>query len=247
MIWDAIVPKYIDGNRLVTPSAYVSGGNGQGSDNGPMYTSEFYFMLPNSTIYKSGFLSRIEPCIDPLGNLRRVPYPTPPLQSNRQTGPDDYLGVLNASKALGITSIPRTFLKAVIKNLGSLNNESPGKWSWRGFLVRQPQLVAAMVFAAFPNRWNPVHMFMRTLAFPFSAYSAAVIALSCRGKDKSDTDSRRLSWHLVQIMKDNSLLCWFASKLWYNRLYHDYGPIGMRAVAAIYYSPGHPFAEYWIN
>lgn len=252
-LYSDIQAYYTDGNSLVTPSRYTATGNGQGSDNGPMYTAEFYVMLiknykwPWLPVAKMEFTRKISRCIDARGNLRRVPDPTPVGQSNRQVGPDDYIGVLNASKQLGDTKIPRTFLKAIILGKGTLNNESPGKWSWRSFLARQPQLLAAMISASFPEPVNPLHMLIRAAALPLYIYTAAAITISCWRTPIGNTDARRLSWHLVQVTQHSSLLCWLASKIWYARLCRDYGSDGMKAVAAVYYEKNHPFANYWVT
>lgn len=242
-----ILANYIDGNYMVTPNP-CSRTVQSGSDNAPMYTSEFYVML-----YKRGEMDingglwalrhLIARCIDSYGMLNRVPTSQP----SGLTGPDDYLGVLNACKTFVDTSIARGFLKASLRFLGCLNNENPGKWTWQSFLHRQPQITAAMIAAAFPSFLNPLHWLMRVLFFPWFLYAAGAIAISCINESIGSTDPRRLSWHLLQTTKGVSLLCYLASKIWYRRLYRDYGPDGMKAVAKIYYSPGHPFSRFWCD
>lgn len=239
--------NYIDGNCMVTPNPCPRTVQ-SGSDNAPMYTSEFYVML-----YKRGEMDTkgglwalntlIRKCIDAFGMLNRVPTSQP----SGLTGPDDYLGVINACKTFGNTSIPRGFLKASLRFKGCLNNEHPGEWTAQSFLHRQPQITAAMIAAAFPSYSNPLHFCVRLIAFPWFLIAAITIAISCINEPIGSTDPRRLSWHLLQTTKGASLLCWLASKIWYRRLYRDYGPEGMKAVAKIYYSPGHPFASYWID
>lgn len=242
---DEISP-FIDGNLLVAPSL-VSPGTLKASDNGPMYTAEYYVMLKKlDQIFTEDvldFQSRIGNCINPQGMLNRTPIG----QDDGQEGPDDYLGVLNGCVQFGNTDIPRRFLKAVFKYQGALNNESPGTWTIQSFLIRQPQLLAAIVAASFPSWKNPLHILIRILSIPFFIYAAGCIAVAGLGDDHNDTDSRRLSWHLMQIMKPVSLLGWIASTIWLRRLYKDYGPTGMQAVASIYYQPGHPFAKYWVT
>lgn len=254
-IYEDVIAGYTDGNGLVTASP-CSGPNrpGQGSDNGPMYSSEALIMAKKLGVFDGDkdaifLLLCIRACIDRNGLLHRVPVPTPAGQSNRQEGPDDYLAVLNLCKHIEHTEIPRQFLGAVLEYFGFLNNESPGYFSKSSFLIRQPQLLAAMTSAAFPSLHNPAHWAVRIIAFPFFLIAAIVIATSCIGVEKGDTDSRRLSWHLLQTTKPVSLLCYLASKLWYKRLYRDYGPTGMKAVASIYYYPqgSHPFAKYWVT
>lgn len=241
------IESYIDGNGLVAPNL-VDPGSGAASDNGPMFTSEYYIILAKSGLLteadKQRFNILISQCIDKNDMLNRFPINQP----SRQEGPDDYLGVLNACKHLGITDIPRKFLFTTLIHLGFLNNENEELFSLRSFLIRQPQLLATMFSAAFPSLFNPLHILLRLLGFPFYLIAALVIALSCINTDPYDTDSRRLSWHLLQITKGTSLLCKLASLLWYHRLHNDYID-GMRSVATIYYHPQgqHPFSRYWID
>lgn len=236
------IVQFIDGNGLVCPN--IPGASQRGSDNGPMFTSELMAMyemsgqLTDSDI--AYFHDHILPCLTD-GLLCRAPGATD------QEGPDDYYGVLNACKKLGITDIPRKILWASIKYLGFLNNGQPGKKTWQSFLVRQVQMVGAMVVASFPSLWNPLHWLARLAAFPAILVAAVSIAVSCIGVQPGDTDSRRLSWHLVQTMRDRSALCWLASLIWYKRLEKDYGQDGMKAVATIYYRDNHPFQRYWIT
>jgi hypothetical protein len=240
--------SYFDGNGLIAPNP-VPQGTLKGSDNGPMYTSEYYIMLKKSGLLTDkdiqDFQSKIGQCIDIEDLLNRVPVD----QLDGLEGPDDYYGVLDGCKQLGNTKIPRQFLWAVIKNKGALNNVSPGVWSWQSFLIRQPQLLTSMIAAAFPSFINPLHLLIRFLSLPLFLIAAVAIAVSCWGSPTSDTDSRRLSWHLWQCVGKVSLLCWLASKVWLWRLYSDYGSNGMKAVASIYYhpQPTNPFSTYWIT
>jgi hypothetical protein len=240
------IPKYIDGEGFVAPGL-VSPGQFRGSDNGPSFSSEYYVMLNklNQLVNQdiSDFQAKIEANIDVGGLLNRHNVA---LGDNGQEGPDDYFGVLSACKELGITDIPRQFLKAVWTYKGALNNEKPGTWSWRSFLIRQPQLVACMVAAAFPSWINPLHLICRTLAAPFFLAAAISLSISCIGAPLSDTDARRLAWHVQNTVKGMGPMCWLASKIWLKRLYKDF-PDGMQDVAKIYYQTGHPFGEYWVT
>lgn len=243
-----IIP-YIDGNNLVAPNI-VPPKTKVGSDNGPMFTAEYLIMLlyngemTTADVFEH-YVSEyggIGSCITNEGMLSRVPRG----QIASQTGPDDYYGVINLSKHFGDVGLPRGFLKALIRYMGFLNNNNPGQWTKSAFLVRQPQLVCAMVTAAFPSFINPIHILIRLLCFPLYAITAAIIATSCINEPVDSTDPRRLSWHLVQTVKSTSLLCFLASLIWYNRLHNDY-LAGMKSVAYIYYSQGHPFSKYWVD
>ena len=239
-----IIP-YTDANNLVSPC--LTHGILKGSDNGPMYTSEYYVILQKlnelTPADTANYKNKINTCINEEGMLCRVPIG----QDDGQEQVDDYYGVLNGCKQLKITSIPRRFLKAIFKYKGSMNNESPGTFQWDAFMPRQLQLMAAMISAAFPSWWNPIHVLIRIFFWHLYLYTAIIIATSCIGTDPSSTDPRRLSWHLVQTVSSHSLLCRLASYIWYWRLYKDYGPLGMQAVAKLYYQDNHPFQRYWVT
>jgi len=107
-------------------------------------------------------------------------------------------------------------------------------------LWRQPQLLfAALIADGYPSLFLP----------PLNLIAALVIATSDMFTDPTNTDARRLSWHLIQATKDHSILCKLASLIWYARLHKDYGSDGMKGVAAIYYNPkgldSNPYSKYW--
>ena len=240
---------YIDGNGLMAPNPQSQPPMGSGSDNGPCFTAEYYVILAKNNELtdqdKADFDQKISQCIFPEGILNRVPI----TQTDSQEEVDDYYAVLSGCKVLGNTEIPRKFLWATIKYLGFMDSTNPEKLgNWNSWMLRQPQLIACMVSAAFPSFLNPLHWVMRILALPFYFYAAIVIALSCIGTDIGNTDARRLAWSLIQATAPTSLMCWLASKIWYSRLYRDYLN-GMADVAGIYYSPknDNPYQKYWIT
>ncbi len=237
---------YIDGNGLITPRQAVEGSR-IGSDNGPMYTAEYYVILQKLGLLTPQDIARfhalISSCISSNGMLNRVPVG----QDDGQEQADDYYAVLNACYHLGITDIPRRLLGATFNYLGFLNNVEPGTKTLDSFLIRQVSLLAAMVSASYPHLYKPGHILARMVFFPAFVWAAITIAISGFKTPTGDTDSRRLSWHLLQVTNKVSLLCNLASLLWYHRLYNDYGPEGMKNVAYIYYEPHgvHPFSQYW--
>ena len=240
---------YIDGNGLLAPNPQPRPPVGKGDDNGPMFTAEYYIMLEKTSQItdqdKADFGQKIGQCIYPQGILSRVPVG----QTDSQEEVDDYYGTLSGCKNLGNTAIPRKFLWAMIKYLTFMDSTTPGKLgNWDAFMFRQPQLIACMVSAAFPSLWNPIHWLARISAHLFYWYAAVVIALSCMNTPTSDTDARRLAWHLIEATAPTSMLCWIASKIWFKRLYKDY-PTGMQGVAAIYYQPNgnNPYQKYWVT
>jgi hypothetical protein len=238
---------YFDLNGFPAPSP-LTPGTINGSDNGPMFLAEYMVMLKKSNLLtdqdKQDFASRITACIGS-NMLNRVPVG----QNDGLEGPDDYLGILNACRELGNTTIPRTLLWGMIRYLGFMNNPAPGTFTEASFLARQPQIIAAMVNAAFPSMWNPLHYLIRHWAFFFYFCAAVSIYVSCINDPTSDTDGRRLSWHLQNNMKKNSLMCWIASHFWMKRLAKDYPGMLMNGVASLYYhpQPDNPYAKYWIT
>ena len=238
---------YVDGNNLLAPNL-VGPSPGKGSDNGPMYTSEYFIMLKKMGLITASdeidYATRISTCINSSGMLNRASVPT----DMYQEGPDDYYGVLNACMELNLVDMPRRFLWTLIRHVGFLNNTTPGKWTGSAFLARQPQLVCAMVAAAFPSLKNPLHYIVRLAALPLFMISAVVLLVSCIGAPTSDTDARRLAWHLGNNVSKVSVLTWLAYKVWLIRLKKDYTN-EMKGVAEIYYhpQPDNPYAKYWIT
>jgi hypothetical protein len=238
--------EYFDGNAMLTPAPCTPIPGKFGCDNN-MFTSEYYiFLKKNGQLTdqdKLDYATKMNACISN-NLLSRVPIG----QNDGQEGPDDLVAIANGCRELGNTAIPRTLLWGMIRYLGFLNNVNPGTFTEDSFLARQPQLIAAMINAAFPSMWNPLHYLVRHWAFFFYLVAAVTIFISCINDPTSDTDGRRLSWHLMNNMKKNSLMCWIASYFWTKRLYKDY-PKGMSDVAAIYYhpQPDNPYAKYWIT
>jgi hypothetical protein len=239
--------NYTDSNNLNTPAPCIPVPRKGGSDNGNMFTSEYYLMLSKNNQLnnqdKIDYSDKIKQCIS-FNLLNRVPIG----QNDGINGPDDYYGVMNGCIELGNIDIPRKLLWGCVKHLGFMNNVSPGTWTARSFLIRQPQLLCAMINASFPSFKNPSHMLIRLLSFPLYLISAIVILISCTGTPIDQADPRRLAWHLQNNLKKTSLLCYFASKIWVKRLYKHYFN-GMKDVAGIYYQPDglnqNPYSKWW--
>jgi len=152
-----IIP-YLDENGNVAPSVH----NGVGmSDNGPMFTSEYYIMLKRNGLLtpedKIDYEQQIRSHFyinDGVGLLQRSPG------RMQQEGPDDYHGVLAAAYELNIPSLSHDILMYGIKNFFMYNNEQPGKFhrlngefNWEGFQLRMPQLIA-MMFSGYNQTWK---------------------------------------------------------------------------------------------
>jgi hypothetical protein len=214
---------YWDGNGLLAPNP-VPLGTIRGSDNGIMFSSEFYIMLKKSGFLTKqdldNYITKIQSCVGQDRELHRAPGDISPDEV------DDYYAVYAGMKILGL----RPFFKLPLR------------------LWRQPQLAAAMISAKFPSLISPFHHIVRLIAFPLYFVACVTLLISCWNAPTSDTDARRLSWHLWQATKGASLMCWFAGRVWLRRLYKTY-PNGMKDVAAIYYQPhpNNPYSKYWIT
>lgn len=206
---------YVDGNGLLAPNV-VPSGTKRGSDNGPMFTSEYFITLfynLEPMVGKNSYQNLIALCIGEDKELHRAPGDSSPDEV------DDYYAAYSAHVTLEI--VPQ--FKLPVR------------------LWRQPQLLYASLCA----RKDP----FRILSYPLAVFTAIIIATSCMFTPVSNTDARRLSWHLIEATKHYSQLCYWASKLWFKRLHKDYGPSGMKAVAGIYYEPkglnNNPYSKYW--
>lgn len=234
---DEIRP-FLDKFNLVTIDRISSSGNGV------MYTGEYYSLLKKNneltSVDPADFAATISHCIDNKGLLNRSPI------SKDQEGIDDYLGVLSACKNLEIQSLPRMFLKSFLMFLGFMNNQNPGFPSFSSFLGRYPQFISCLIASAFPSKFNPLHILIRLLAFPFFFVTSLILLVNSLNSNGS-ADSKRLAWHVLECTESVSILCYLASKLWRKSLFRFYGSQGMLAVAKNYYGEYHPFSKYWVN
>lgn len=208
---DEINNGYIDGNDLVSPEL-VTPGTKRASDNGVLYSSEYYILLKlnNELILKdyADYRTLIQTCIGLDGFLHRAP------DDISQDEIDDHIGSLAAHNVLGL--YPRFNIPFAL---------------WRF-----PQLFFT---------WLLVRGYNRLLYWPLELITALIIAISSYNRPLTDTDSRTLAWLLIHAT-DRSWVCKEASKIWYRRLYKDYGsPNAMKSVASRYFPVGHPFRQFW--
>lgn len=192
----------------------------RGSDNGGVFTSEFYIMLAYNNELTEGdndsFIKLVNAFVQD-GYLRRFPGDL------TITETDDHHGILAAAKVLGVSDkIPH--IKIPFK------------------LWRMPQL--------FYLRDCHKYKWWKFWMWPTLLWTLGVIKFSCpKSTPLNDQDARRLSWLLIQGVSGTSSLLDEVIKDWYIRLYEDYGPTGMKAVAASYYLPvgNNPFAKNWVT
>lgn len=286
---DEIQSGYVDRFGLVSPHPIERTAPIAGSNNGVMYTAEYYCLLAKrgeqDALDALNSLAVFAKCQDRPGLLKRSP-------NNNVDGeaPDDYYGYLNycAMMRRRRSIYPGVPVKRyAFRHLGFMNNTNPGhirhgdgSVAWSSFIWRQPQLIA-MLYAAAPVTdsaalflsrlmganlclyfglfhnsallvtfglyWLYAVLTRNPFAFAWTRwYAAVVIATSCMFTKTDNQDARRLTWHAIETLTPVSWLTRQAAKVWYRRLYRQYGPDGMREVATRYYSVGHPFARYWV-
>jgi hypothetical protein len=217
-------------------------------DNETMYTSEMYIAMQKNGLAVQADLDKWEQLMDKSmivpGLTVRAPGDT------AIDAPDNIYGILAASKILNKPQVAYSILQYGFYNLGFFNTSNPnhiknsdGSWNWPSMQWRQLQ----MAFASYTA--SGMYKFWKFWLWPIMIYTGLAIAVSCVNTNTSDTDSRRLCWLLIQATQEDSWFCRMMAKIWFNRLYKDYGPTGMKAVASIYYNPkpANAFSTWWIN
>lgn len=235
----------VDGYSTNEP---IAPGTVMGCTNHTMYTSEMYIMKHklgiDSQLDRDKWEQLIDNCMLVPGLSLRFP------KFMDLDSPDNIYGILAASKVLNKPQVAYSMLQYGMSNYGFYNVFNPnhiknqdGSINWGALQWRQIQEIFAMHCA------SGNYKIWKFWLWPLEIYAGLVIATSCIGVETSNTDARRLSWLLIQAVKEDSLFCRLMSKIWYKRLYKDYGPTGMKAVAGIYYKPeiNNPYAKYWID
>ncbi len=205
---------------------------GRVCDNHSMFTAEYHRIRKD--LGATDFDWDMFKFLTPEGQPLRYPG------ADADLSPDDYLGLLNFFKLtpIGKYLYAGRLLSFGFRNLGFYNSPKTRE----GFLWRQPQLLTAALATNDRIKWYSFWY------FPLVLYTALVIAVAgTKASPVDDQDTRRLSWHLIQVMQDTSLLCRLAASLWWKRLRKQYGEDGIRLVFGRYFGFGHPFARYAVN
>lgn len=235
-----ISANFLDASGLVSPNP-CSPTAENASNNGIAYSGEYVTLLAltNQLAAVPRYISVMTNCEVPgySGLMQRSP------SNNRDSqSVDDYYGLLCGLYFTGVYPFARDILKYGLKHFGSFNNLNPGNFTFQSMLWRQPQLLAMNLWSAYPG-----NKLIKLLMFPFTLWTAGVIATACLGLDQTGgADPWRLTFLLVQVAKRESWFCKMASKLWYKRLNKVWSN-GMYGVYANYYHgmPGlqHPMTE----
>lgn len=219
------IAQYQDADGFVTPRI------GVGSNNGILYTSEYYVLLVKLGLARHddlyAFEQTMRKCQIEPGLFKRHPG------ASDQEGPDDYIGLTTAAYLLG-SDIAKEVLDYGKRHAFLYNNEMPGsvehtddRPNYSAMFGRSPSLIAHLYFAA-----------GETPSFPLRLCWAVSVAYSAF-RPSSDQDSHILSSLLVSAMGDKSGLCAHAARL-------RPSESKMRQIVGDYFSdPHHPLARHW--
>lgn len=196
------------------------------SDNGVLFTSQYYILLKEHGLLTpddvSAFIHKMR-FVNIDGNLKRYPSDT------GKEGPDDYIGLCSASKALG-TIDAHLIYEYGRKTFWNYNNENPDEVTLESWLGRQPGLIGYIKYCA-GHLMNPLEF--------LAIYVGTII--TAFGK-KEDTSDKLLALTMVSQLKNNLLfkpLCSFY--LW--KIRRTYGSIN--ELVRVYFGLNHPFSKWW--
>lgn len=261
------IKPFTDVDGLVAPYP-VSPTDHNTSDNGPMFTSEYYLLLALRGELEASdvqdWRNRILQCFKQPGLLCRVPVKYGVIS---QEGPDDYYGVLAASSILdpiiaeSILAYGQSREYALDPIFNYVQQRTGDVWWLRLIRLALGRVKVRYNFNNMGEGLTPESWMGRQLplvaAMHFAAnkkcpflirvFTALVIATSCMRRPISDTDGRRLAWLLICTAAPKCWMSKLASKLWYMRLKRDYPGKGMRGVAELYYQANHPFKTYHLE
>ena len=207
---------------------FVRSARGTGStDNGPLWTSMFYLMVPDIQGTDSYNFSKL---ID----QTQVPnYPglyskAPGIFKNNSV--DNLIAVAAASKRL---DTPHRFeiLNHGRKHNYVWNNIDPLKFSFSAWLGRMPGFIAHLQFCCgeTPSLFNRIAQFVGILITTF---------------DKAgETSNRILADIQIQCMDDHEISK-MTRWLFNADLKKRYGSVSMKGVFNIFFEKGHPFTKY---
>lgn len=261
------IKAFTDADGLVAPGP-VNPGDTRTSDNGVMFTSEYYVLLALrgelEPLDVSDWRSRTLQCFKEPGLLCRNPVK---YGVASQEGPDDYYGVIAASSIMDPT-IAQAILaygkarEYTLDPIFDYVQEKTGDVLWLRLLrkvlggIKVRYNFNNMGEDLTPESWMGRQLQL-VAAMHFAAnkkcplllriFTALVIATSCINAPTSDTDGRRLAWLLICTAAPKCWMSKLASRLWYYRLKRDYPGKGMRGVAELYYQANHPFKTYHLE
>jgi hypothetical protein len=233
------IKSWTDADGLVSHSRTFPGQR-NASGNGLLYTSLYYILLSRLGLLsrddRDTFASIIVNCQVDGGLLKRGPiHPD-------QEGPDDYIGVLAASKVINVDIARRILFRARrwLPIPWHMNNTSPGslfypdgRFNFSAIFLRFPALIChAYECAGF--RPNP---FLRLCR-------AVVLWLSGRGRRSASQDEWVLSWLILSSIGEPNAIEKMVIENWEKRL--SQSPfLTLRSALAAALKPNHPVVLYW--
>lgn len=261
------IKPFTDVDGLVAPYP-VNPTDHNTSDNGPMFTSEYYLLLALRGELEASdvqdWRDKILQCFKEPGLLCRNPVK---YGVASQEGPDDYYGILAASSVLDHTIAEAVLAYGqareytldpifdyVKERIGDVWYIRLARRLLGGLKVRYN--FNNMGEGLTPESWMGRQLQLvaamhfaakKKCPFLLRLFCALVIATSCINTPTSDTDARRLAWLLICTAAPKCWMSRLASRLWYMRLKRDYPGKGMRGVAELYYQANHPFKTYHLE
>lgn len=197
------------------------------SDNGVLFTSQYYILLKKESLLREEDIFHFNELMNSIvngGNIRRYPSDT------GQEGPDDFIGLCSASKALG-TNHAELIYKYGRSTFWNYNNTEPSKYTRESWLGRQPGLIGYIKYCS-RRLMNPLEV--------LALYIGTVITAFGKKEESSD---KLLALTMMYQLKDSIVfkpLSWFYMK----RINKVYGCVNN--LVRIYFGNNHPFSKWWI-
>jgi len=192
------------------------------SHNGLRFLSEYVICLINhdqmTKSEETKIMNSVLLCESTHGLFRRHPY----THYDSQIGIDDYIGLLTLSYYV----FPIVAMRVIDygdKNFWVFNSVNPGQWDPSAWLGRFPALRAHAYFCA--KRRPP-------LLWRLAWCGAVLWAMKAK---RDDQDAWMLSYHLVQVVGDNSWMCTRIAVLWKWR-FRNVHPHGAGGVLKSYFN-----------
>jgi hypothetical protein len=200
---------------------------GNETGNGIMY-SVYLIMWGLENDYDfSQLKSSLERCFVPGGGMNRAPEGYYTTYAGALNQADDYLS-LGLIDCLLHTDYSKRLLDISRKNWGIINNVEPGKFKWKAWIFRMPQVRTHLQFAA-GERPDPLGTLFWGLRLLFTRFS--------------HRDSRIKAWLMVEVAnrKTKNSIILLICYIWLQLFKKKYQGVGH----AEYFPTNHPARKYF--
>lgn len=199
------------------------------SDNGALWTTEFYLCLKRLCCLTSADIFRYQLLMNQLIDSQGLTYRQPGLKV--LDSPDNLIAFSAGSKALGCD-----FAKRILKYGKTTfpryvyNPANPGKFTLESWFGRQPGLIGFLKYCA--GEWvNPFEWLCLYIG----------IFLTMR-KPFLDTSDKLLTELIVEQLPD-SFIAGFVKRKWKEYILKNYN--GINGVVSIFFTGDNPFKKWW--